>query len=132
MNANAQKLVDALRSGKYKQTQHTLARVVDGKIDCYCCLGVACEVFIENGNHLDRRQRNNKVEYGGRAVLLPVPVMIWLGFQFADGLCEYEYVSQRGGKSRMETSLADLNDDHGKTFSELADIIESNPKGLFA
>lgn len=36
-----QKWINALRSGKYKQTQGSLQ---DAK--GYCCLGVACELFI--------------------------------------------------------------------------------------
>jgi len=38
----AQKWADALRSGKYKQGRHQL-QFEDG----YCCMGVACEVFIK-------------------------------------------------------------------------------------
>lgn len=37
------KWTDALRSGKYKQTKNTLQ---DAK--GYCCLGVACDLFIPN------------------------------------------------------------------------------------
>lgn len=39
MKENIQKWVDALRSGKYKQTQNQL-KTTDG----YCCLGVYCEI----------------------------------------------------------------------------------------
>lgn len=37
------KWANALRSGKYKQTKHTLQDVKG-----YCCLGVACDLFIPN------------------------------------------------------------------------------------
>lgn len=40
LNPNAQKWVDALRSGKYQQGAGCLS--AEGK---FCCLGVACEVM---------------------------------------------------------------------------------------
>lgn len=62
MNGNAKKWVEALRSGKYRQTKYQLA-----KRGRYCCLGVGCEVARANrvnitvekagGNHRLRRQR---------------------------------------------------------------------------
>jgi hypothetical protein len=45
LNPNAQKWVEALRSGKYQQTRYLISRK-DGK---YCCLGVACELAIAEG-----------------------------------------------------------------------------------
>src|SRR2546428_66571 len=53
LNKNAQKWVDALLSGKYKQTEGVLCSVSDkGKLS-FCCLGVACEVAIANGVKLN-------------------------------------------------------------------------------
>lgn len=45
---NIRKLVNALRSGNYKQTQRALARKnrETGEIS-YCCLGVACEIYLQ-------------------------------------------------------------------------------------
>ena len=47
----------------------------------------------------------------------------WLGMNCAAG--GYKI----GG---VEKCLVSDNDDHGKTFDEIADIIESNPDGLWA
>ena len=56
--------------------------------------------------------------FDGELAGLPPSVPHWLGLQTADG--NYS----KGG------ALADDND-RGKTFDEIADIIESEPEGLF-
>jgi hypothetical protein len=52
MNENTKKWVEALRSGKYKQTEHVLQDT-----NGYCCLGVACVVYEqETGITLQRSE----------------------------------------------------------------------------
>ena len=60
MNANAQLLVSALRSGEYKQIKGCLS--TGGG---YCCLGVACEVYIKAGHTLDKMLVRSWTHYGG-------------------------------------------------------------------
>lgn len=117
MNNNAKLWVAALRSGKYEQGTGMLNR--DGRM---CCLGVACEVGIENGLKLQfgcvgyvgyvLKSYNNEID------CLPVEVMKWAG------------IWDKFGYFRGGSSLSALNDS-GKSFAEIADIIESEPEGLF-
>jgi len=125
LNPNARKWVKALRSGKYKQGRDYLCQLY-GEEREFCCLGVACELFIRSGNKLRTAVRSdggNYVEYGGNRGIVPGKVREWLGLRDNLG----EYVNKNG----LTSSLADLND-RGKSFENIADIIESQPEGLFA
>ena len=118
MNENAKKWVADLRSGKYKQGKGSLN--CDGKL---CCLGVACEVAIQNGVKVQViKTKIDDASYDGGFGFLPESVRDWLGLRTVDG----EY---KTGDCHY-TSLAKLND-KGKTFAEIADIIEGEPEGLF-
>lgn len=103
--------VEALRSGKYQQATRQLR---DG--DAFCCLGVACEI-----SGLGKWSGNSFPVYLGDSRFLPTEVREWLGIS-----------GRLGGFGRRNRKyLADLNDD-GTTFSEIADIIESEPEGLLS
>lgn len=113
--AHRAKWVEALRSGRYRQGAGYLNR--DGAM---CCLGVACDlsgvgewkpadkisVFVVGG------------ERDGRS-LPPTVVLRFMGLHDQFGSFGTEHVE----------SLADMNDS-GKSFAEIADIIESEPPGL--
>lgn len=117
MNANAKLWVEALRSGKYEQGTGYLCR--GGK---YCCLGVAGELATEAGVINRSVYTVDDVEtarFDGFDGSLSLLLRQWIGLR--DGAGSY-----RGD------SLAMLNDCRGKTFAEIADIIESEPEGLFA
>ena len=106
LNENAKKWVAALRSGEYQQCKDQLT---DGR--GYCCLGVGAA--ISPG---PRSKWENEVA-------LPKPVQQWLGLRSSEG--DYE----SGADYRR---LSNLNDYGGKTFAQIADLIESEPEGLFA
>ena len=112
---NVRLWVDALRSGKFKQTTTTLASRPKGNGHrySYCCLGVACE--ISGVAKATRSTGNKKVEkgYDGEHGTLPYSVRGWLGL--SDANPELAYV---------EESLVSINDNHGATFDEIADLIE--------
>lgn len=119
LNTNAQKWVEALRSGEYTQTRGQLK-----DYSRFCCLGVACDLFMKETG---RGYWNGDIFYaedGGEyeASLLMPPIMHWLGLEDRSG----GYVSNSAPRS-----LASQNDD-GKSFSEIADIIEAEPEGLFS
>lgn len=137
MNTNAQKLVDALRSGQYTQTKGRLGITKapennpDTKVGM-CCLGVACEVAIANGLPLTRAEVTafdksgfpcTVVQYDGESAILPDTVRAWLGFNSRHG---DHYMS-----AGEPVTLPMLNDQDGKSFEEIADRIASNPRGLF-
>ena len=122
MNENVKKLTTALRSGEYKQIKKQLCN--EGG---YCCLGVACEVFMQNGGKLDKKLTQYKamsfaevetlykeVTYNGMGTALPEEVRKWLGF--------YTCVGRFGDE--VEQSLVYLNDNLNMDFNAIADVIE--------
>ena len=108
---NKTDLVIALRSGNYKQGKKALR-----KDNFFCCLGVACDISglgeWNNGLYLDKD------------AYLPLEVMNYYGFVDQTGSFE----NPDGINFRI--SLSSLND-MKTTFEEIANIIESEPKGMF-
>lgn len=111
MNANAKKWVEALRSGAYKQIKRRL-RNYDNT--AYCCMGVLCDLASRAGitdvwpDHICTAH-------------VPHQVAVWAGLK-RDNASYADIHSLH--------SLADYNDD-GKSFQEIADIIEANESLLF-
>ena len=104
--------VKELRSGAWEQGRYAL------KVgDAYCCLGVACELYQRVVGGLAINVVNGITWYDWRRTTLPEVVQEWLGLATVGG----DYDNQ---------GLAEAND-HGKTFQQIADIIESRPTGLF-
>ena len=97
------KWIAALRSGKYEQGRDQLR---SGKE--YCCLGVLCDLAVKNGV-ISR--------FIGKDGLLPRKVQKWAALSTDDG-------------NYSTNKLTNLND-NGKSFEEIADVIEKEPKGLF-
>lgn len=135
LSENAQKLVDALRSGEYNQGKRalTIVRNDDGT-EQDCCLGVVCKLAIEDGveiivgNEVGGPLTSGKTlkTYAGATSVLPQVVRKWIGFSTCDGC----YDSDNTAADTATTLLAD--NDGGKTFEEIAAIIESEPRGLFS
>jgi hypothetical protein len=111
----AKQWTDALRSGEYKQGRSVLCR--DGK---YCCLGVLCEIAKANGLRLSRKIKNGTVRFGGDSIAPPLHVQRWAGLKSRGGT----YVHKGHRKH-----LADDNDG-GKTFAEIADLITAHAAEL--
>lgn len=114
MNTNAMKWVAALRSGEYKQVTGNLR-----KGDGFCCLGVACDVFLKNGGELSIIYSGQIAEYDGRVGALPIRVRDWLGMR-----------DRFGSIDELGTDLASLND-QGKPFDSIADVIDEHKDELF-
>ena len=112
LNDNAKEWVAALRSGEYQQTKD---RLFDG--EGHCCLGVGCKVC-----GLEPVFDGRDYKFDDMVTMLPKVVKEALGLRSEGG----DYHSSNGSF----TSLTDDNDS-GKTFAEIADIIESEPEGLF-
>lgn len=108
-------LIDALRSGHYDKTKYYLRTLQPNGKPCYCVTGLACEIYRQHtkcgewtGVHF-----HLKGPYG----FMPPKVQKWFGFE--DPCVNIEHL----GKSLMT-----LND-WGASFTELADILESELKG---
>jgi hypothetical protein len=104
----AEKWVVALRSGKYKQGSGTL----QGIARTYCCLGVLCEIAPANKKLI----AVDGMLLGSNLATQP-DVKDWADMATSLGSL---YTN-----TDREISLAMLNDS-GKTFEEIADIIEKN------
>lgn len=118
----------ALRSGEYQQARGAL-RTPTG----YCCLGVACDLYMkqtgdgrwENWTGASLSHQIFSASGEGHETEPPTAVRNWLGLSGDIG----QYTEwQDDGK--VDTALTEKND-MGATFSEIADIIESRPEGLF-
>jgi hypothetical protein len=101
-----QKWVSVLRSGEYQQTQGRL-RTDNG----FCCLGVLCDLYGKEHNVEWEPGCDNHYEFQGNNASLSLYVVEWSGLEGSN-----PYVD--GGKT-----LSLLNDS-GKTFEEIADVIE--------
>jgi hypothetical protein len=112
MNDNMKMVVKALRSGEYKQTTMSLQDKAG-----YCCLGVMCAVFEKQTRRTLRKEDATGHIYGGD-LDSQSGVQKWVGLRDATG------------ESNSIFTLMELNDVEYYTFSEIADFIESEPKGL--
>lgn len=113
--------VDALRSGKYRQTTGMLHRKNGG----YCCLGVACDVYrleTERGSWDVRNACEGAdgadfvVKSDRDAAVMPSDVRRWFGFDTSDP----EVLMPDGDTAR----LAILNDENRFRFKKIAQLIE--------
>lgn len=108
--------VEALRSGMYDQGKEALNHE-----QCFCCLGVLCEVAIKDGlqlekaNELSEGKLTGAVVYDGAYCTLPSSVMEWAGIRDQYG---------KFNAKKMK-SLVRLND-NGMSFDGIADVIEKN------
>jgi uncharacterized membrane-anchored protein len=99
---DAQKWANALRSGEYKQTQGALQDERG-----FCCLGVACKIFIPEGEQVTYRGFLS----GG------VPSIQDNAPEWLDGINYYT-------NKLLGRGLTELNDLEALTFDEIADVIE--------
>jgi hypothetical protein len=117
MSLQNRKLVaEALRSGKFNQGRHALCQL-DNSGNHYCCLGVACEVFIENGGTLERHRSSEDsvlMGYGDddETATCPKVVQEWLGINAT-------------GERNEGPSLIGLNDGEEWNFLKIADVFEN-------
>jgi hypothetical protein len=108
--------IKRLRSGEIKQIRKVLGRE-DGS---RCCLGVACDIAAEQGIVTKRLifKNGNIYAYNGHAEGVPLAAIKFFGLSSEEGLY-------------LKTSLVEDNDSRRLTFAQIADIIESEPEGLF-
>jgi hypothetical protein len=130
LNDNAQKWVDALRSDEFKQGKQRL-RTSDGG---YCCLGVACEIYRRETGQGEWTEDNGFKTAGHHdRFVLPNAVSDWLGLTAAQGVVDETLVTIDAGSDEPYEvqTLTGLNDAANYDFNQIADVIESEPEGLF-
>lgn len=118
--------VAALRSGNYRQGIHHLNR--NGQ---FCCLGVLCELAMEELPELERTVHDDgEVDYDGAAQVLPTRVAEWLGFPINDSRDSESYAGYWANPLVITPSdagdprsLAEMNDSL-VSFHMIADAIE--------
>lgn len=105
------KWIDALRSGKYKQTTGALRRQSDNEVG-YCCLGVLCEVAgLERiGNYYSSRHFRMEGSITDTSL------------QREWGLDKK--VVHLGENAELQDKLVALNDDSEKSFEQIANYLE--------
>ena len=113
LNPVAQKWVDALRSGKYRQGESQL-KIEDPDDPRHCCLGVLCEVAEVEGVDFNFIPDES---------YLPEPVMKWAGLKSKQA----HYRDPETGSE--DGSLVQMND-KGASFAEIADFIEAHAEEL--
>lgn len=126
MNENAKKWVEALRSGEFKQATGHL-RTQSG----HCCMGVLCELFMREGGSLHVENCggiSGATFFDNDATLLPKKVQRWAGLKDWKG--RFLTNTPDNGDVKTADCLTAIND-RGATFAEIADLIESEPPGLF-
>ncbi len=107
--------IKALRSGKYKQTQHCLEDK-EGN----CCLGVGCRVFDKMfPGVLEIEEDKSGTMFNGSDEVLPE--IVKKAFR----------LTSTCGTVWHDGSLSYMNDKQGMNFKEIADIIAAKPPGLF-
>lgn len=100
------KWVAALRSGEYAQGKHRLHNA-----DGYCCLGVACKIFIDK----PIVRRYGFIDGGLPSAQPDAPE--WLKNLGTD-------IRFKGDEEEKGLFLSYLNDELNYTFDEIADILE--------
>jgi hypothetical protein len=108
----ARKWAKALESGEYEQCKGQLRNGAS-----FCTLGVLCNLHALEHPEIAATQKR-KERYLGEPCVLPGKVQEWAGM-----ISDYGYIDYR-------TSLVDLNDDHGKSFAEIAKVIRKEWKNL--
>lgn len=138
--------IAALRSGLFAQAAGALQLVEHENYEAgFCCLGVACEVAIANGLQLSTQAlpdpsekvptRKLFMHYDEEMSLLPEAVQLWYGF--ADDNPDLKVPAEVGNEAGNEAfqeqwqedpdarfAAAELNDEYGFTFAQIADCFE--------
>jgi hypothetical protein len=108
-----------LRSGEFPQGEGSLVVTGEDGGKTYCCLGVKCERDSRTGRHSIVRQENEQTG----EVSFGIPnASTYLGSTMPTSAI----LTAWGLPAGQATDLANMNDEQGKSFAEIADWIEAN------
>lgn len=121
------KWVKALRSNKYRQGRYNL-KIAHADGECsYCCLGVLCELYVQEGLG---KWEGPEIFMGSRhgyrigkrrdASYLPKEVREWAGLEPMEG----EHI--HSSYAPEQSNLWRMNDTDEKSFEDIADFIEEH------
>lgn len=111
------KWLDALRSGEYGQGTGALRT----KDDTYCCLGVLADICVKEGLASWVESDSDPEEF---AYVVSLPEGREDGAYLPAKIADHVGVDRLGRRGTGLQTLANLNDDSGHTFEQIADIIE--------
>lgn len=107
--------IEALESGKYKQTVQVLRYD-----DSFCCLGVGCDIYDHNGWYkIDAF--DSHYSFSGNRTDLPTKVATWLGIDANDYL--FEYYGEH-------YTLIGLNDRAQLNFKQIAQLLKQHKNNM--
>lgn len=126
--------VRALRSGKYKQGEGSLCRVDSFGNKNFCCLGVLCDIYAKDHKKKWKGEDELALEGLKETSLLPEKVAKWAGLTRPDPIVEITVKNadilrdsvDALGNPITAARLAELNDDHGLDFHQIADLISAS------
>lgn len=117
--------VEALRSGEYQQAKDYLVSP-----DGYCCLGVLCEIAVQDGVVYREGYEYISTSEGFDVnnVDLPRAVQRWAGVSdyYGDGFTSLGSNVPYKNTDR-NADFTELNDEMNYTFDMIADAIENDP-----
>lgn len=135
----------ALRSGEYEQGREYL-HFVEGGGEFYCCLGVLCDLAVKDGvvaaktlhpspdpdtdDAATRSGYEALVDYAdvGEATTLPPAAVDDWAYEVpppaSDDPWTVLVTDQYEPDYTRQLTLAELNDEHGYSFAQIADLIE--------
>lgn len=132
-------VVKRLRSGEYAQGNSALRRKTKGGgPDRFCCLGVMCEIAVEEGvlTRMDAEVPGTSYAYSttgeneAYTAYLPPSVVEWAGMvsdQEKEASHEEYHYEERGSFDvGLNDSLAAMNDNGKHDFPAIADWMEAN------
>lgn len=109
-----QKLVDALRSGEFEQTNYCLRKGTNA----FCCLGVACEIFRRETAQGAWERHGFRIDEILEDVTLPGSVQCWFGFSSDNPIIGNE-------EDGINKSAISQNDTLRLPFATIADRFEA-------
>lgn len=128
-----------LKSGDFVQCDGSLC-LEDNKTGEYsfCCLGVACEVALENDIQLEISKHTfcpaseaSAILYDGEDTVLSERLVELFAFHGTSGEIVTGYTGHTGYYD-FSAGLVDLNDTFGYTFEEIAKFVERFPEMVFS